>query len=318
MDLDAVLVRHPEVVLVDELAHTNIPGAQNEKRWQDVEALLDAGICVITTVNIQHLESLNDVVESITGIRQQETVPDKVVRQADAIELSDMSPQALRRRMAHGNIYAPDKVDAALSQFFREGNLTALRELALLWLADRVDEGLDRYRDEHGIDSTWAARERIVVAVTGGPESEVLLRRAARIASRIGGGEWMALYVTRGDGLVQMDPARLHKLHVMTEDMGGTFHTVVGDNTATAILEFAKAENATQVLIGASRRGRLSTLANPGIGEVVIAESGDIDVHIVTHDQARKKRGSGRSTPELSRRRRHLRVCRRHPRTRSR
>ncbi len=304
MDLDAVLVRHPEVVLVDELAHTNIPGAQNEKRWQDVEALLDAGICVITTVNIQHLESLNDVVESITGIRQQETVPDKVVRQADAIELSDMSPQALRRRMAHGNIYAPDKVDAALSQFFREGNLTALRELALLWLADRVDEGLDRYRDEHGIDSTWAARERIVVAVTGGPESEVLLRRASRIASRIGGGEWMALYVTRGDGLVQMDPARLHKLHVMTEDMGGTFHTVVGDSTATAILEFARAENASQVLIGASRRGRLSTLANPGIGEIVIAESGDIDVHIVTHDQARRKRGSGRSTPELSVRRR--------------
>ena len=304
MDLDAVLVRRPEVVLVDELAHTNIPGAQNEKRWQDVEALLDAGICVITTVNIQHLESLNDVVESITGIRQQETVPDKVVRQADAIELSDMSPQALRRRMAHGNIYSPDKVDAALSQFFREGNLTALRELALLWLADRVDEGLDRYRDEHGIDSTWAARERIVVAVTGGPESEVLLRRASRIASRIGGGEWMALYITRGDGLVHMDPARLHKLHVMTEDMGGTFHTVVGDNTATAILEFAKAENATQILIGASRRGRLSTLANPGIGEVVIAESGDIDVHIVTHDQARRKRGSVRRTPELSRRRR--------------
>jgi len=304
MDLDAVLVRKPEVVLVDELAHTNIPGAQNEKRWQDVEALLAAGICVITTVNIQHLESLNDVVESITGIRQQETVPDKVVRQADAIELTDMSPQALRRRMAHGNIYAPDKVDAALSQFFREGNLTALRELALLWLADRVDEGLDRYRDQHGIDSTWAARERIVVAVTGGAESEVLLRRASRIASRIGGGEWLALYVTRGDGLVQMDPARLHKLHVMTEDMGGTFHTVVGDDPAAAILDFAKAENATQVLIGASRRGRLSTLANPGIGEVVIAESGDIDVHIVTHDQARKKRRTLRRPPELSARRR--------------
>jgi len=303
MDLDAILVRRPEVVLVDELAHTNIPGAQNEKRWQDVEALLEAGICVITTVNIQHLESLNDVVESITGIRQQETVPDKVVRQADAIELTDMSPQALRRRMAHGNIYAPDKVDAALSQFFREGNLTALRELALLWLADRVDEGLDRYRDQHGIDSTWAARERIVVAVTGGAESEVLLRRASRIASRIGGGEWLALYVTRGDGLVQMDPARLHKLHVMTEDMGGTFHTVVGDDPAAAILDFAKAENATQVLIGASRRGRLSTLANPGIGEVVIAESGDIDVHIVTHEQARKKRRNRRA-PELSRRRR--------------
>ena len=285
-------------MLVDELAHTNVPGTENEKRWQDIEALLDAGICVITTVNIQHLESLNDVVESITGIRQRETVPDKIVRQADAIELVDMSPQSLRRRMAHGNIYAPDKVDAAMSQFFREGNLTALRELALLWLADRVDEGMDRYREQHEIDSTWAARERLVVAVTGGPESEVLLRRASRIASRTGGGQWMALYVTRGDGLVQMDPARLHKLHAMTEDMGGTFHTVVGDDAATAILDFARAENATQVIIGASRRGRLSTLANPGIGEIVIAESGDIDVHIVTHDQARRKKGNVRALPE--------------------
>jgi two-component system sensor histidine kinase KdpD len=304
MDLPAILARMPQVVLVDELAHTNVPGSGNAKRWQDVDELLAAGICVITTVNIQHLESLNDVVESITGVRQRETVPDTIVRGADAIELVDMSPQALRRRMAHGNVYAPDKIDAALSQFFREGNLTALRELALLWLADRVDEGLDRYRDQHEIDSTWATRERIVVAVTGGPESEVLMRRAARIASRTGGGEWLGLYVTRGDGLVQMDPDRLHRLHVMTEDMGGTFHSVVGDDTATAILDFAKAENATQVLIGASRRGRLSTLANPGVGEIVIAESGDIDVHIVTHDEARRTRANVRATPELSRRRR--------------
>ncbi|MCL8251504.1 DUF4118 domain-containing protein [Aeromicrobium fastidiosum] len=304
LDVAAVIARAPEVALVDELAHTNADGAGNAKRWQDVEQLLEAGICVITTVNIQHLESLNDVVEAITGIRQRETVPDTFVRRADAIELVDMSPQSLRRRMAHGNVYAADKVDAALSQFFREGNLTALRELALLWLADRVDEGLGRYREQHDIDSTWAARERIVVAVTGGPESEVLMRRAARIASRTGGGQWAALYVTRGDGLVQMDPARLHRLHAMTTDMGGTFHSVVGDDTATAILDFAKGENATQVLIGASRRGRLSTLANPGVGEIVIAESGDIDVHIVTHDEARRKRGTVRTSPDLGWRRR--------------
>ena len=300
LDVEALLARAPEVALVDELAHSNVEGAENPKRWQDIEELLEAGICVITTVNIQHLESLNDVVESITGIRQRETVPDVFVRQADAIELVDMSPQALRRRMAHGNIYAPDQIDSALSQFFREGNLTALRELALLWLADRVDEGLERYREQHHIDSLWAARERIVVAVTGGPEAEVLLRRAARIASRTGGGEWLALYVTRGDGLVQMDPERLHRLHVMTEELGGTFHSVVGDDTATAILEFARAENATQVLIGASRRGRLSTLANPGVGEIVIAESGDIDVHIVTHHEARRTKTNVRASPRLS------------------
>ncbi|MFI5427725.1 hypothetical protein [Aeromicrobium sp. UC242_57] len=209
LDLQALIARRPDVALVDELAHTNVPGAGHEKRWQDVEKLLEAGICVITTVNIQHLESLNDVVEAITGVRQRETVPDRVVRQADAVELVDMSPQSLRRRMAHGNIYAADKVDAAMGQFFREGNLTALRELALLWLADRVDEGLERYRSQHDIESTWAARERIVVAVSGGPESEVLLRRAARIVSRTGTGEWLALYVTRGDGLTQLDPDRL-------------------------------------------------------------------------------------------------------------
>src|SRR3954447_9373606 len=141
MDVDAVLARAPEVVCVDELAHTNVPGGRHEKRWQDVEDLLTAGITVLSTVNVQHLESLNDVVEKITGIRQRETVPDAVVRAADQIELVDQTPEALRRRLAHGNVYPAEKIDAALSNYFRTGNLTALRELALLWLADRVDEG---------------------------------------------------------------------------------------------------------------------------------------------------------------------------------
>ncbi|WP_241153838.1 ATP-binding protein [Nocardioides pantholopis] len=287
MDLDAVLARDPAVVLVDELAHTNVPGSAYAKRWQDVEALRDAGIEVVTTVNIQHLESLNDATEAITGVRQRETVPDDVVRSADQIELVDMSPQALRRRMAHGNIYAADKVDAALSQYFREGNLTALRELALLWLADRVDEGLDRYRTEHHIEASWPARERIVVPVSGGPESLTLMRRAARIASRGSGTEWRALYVTRPDGLTAMSPDRLTELRGKAEDLGGTLHAVVGDDPAEAILDFARAENATQLLVGASRRGRISTLLRPGIGERVIAGAGDIDIHIVTHDYAR-------------------------------
>ncbi|WGX96584.1 DUF4118 domain-containing protein [Nocardioides sp. L-11A] len=290
MDLDAILRRRPSVVLVDELAHTNVPGGRHEKRWQDVEALRDAGIEVITTVNIQHLESLNDVTESITGVRQRETVPDAVVRSADQIELVDMSPQSLRRRMAHGNIYAPEKVDAALANYFREGNLTALREVALLWLADRVDEGLERYREQHDIKGTWATRERVVAAVTGGPESATLMRRAARIASRRSGGEWQALYVTRHDGLSGVAPDRLAALRAKAEDLGGTFHTIVGDDAAEAILEFARAENANQVIIGASRRGRFSTVARPGIGERVIAASGDIDIHIVTHDYARRRR----------------------------
>ncbi len=147
MDVDAVIARKPDVALVDELAHTNVPGSRNEKRWQDVEEILDAGIDVISTVNVQHLESMNDVVEEITGIKQRETVPDSVVRAADQIEIVDMTPQALRRRMAHGNIYPPEKVDASLANYFREGNLGALRELALMWVADRVDEALAVYRE---------------------------------------------------------------------------------------------------------------------------------------------------------------------------
>ena len=160
------------------------PARRNAKRWQDVEELLDAGITVLTTVNIQHLESLNDVVAQITGAAQRETVPDEVVRAAEQVELVDMTPEALRRRMAHGNIYRPEKIDAALGNYFRVGNLTALRELALLWLADKVDDQLDAYRADHGIDATWEARERVVVALTGGPEGDTLIRRAARIAAR--------------------------------------------------------------------------------------------------------------------------------------
>src|SRR2546421_6694572 len=193
MDLDAVLDRRPAVALVDELAHTNVPGSRNAKRWQDVDDLLDAGIDVITTVNVQHLESLNDVVHKITGVPQRETVPDEVVRAADQIELIDMTPEALRRRMAHGNIYQPENIDAALSNYFRVGNLSALRELALLWVAGRVDEGLQTYRDEHGITQTWEARERIIVALTGGPEGDALIRRAARVAARGGHGDLMAV-----------------------------------------------------------------------------------------------------------------------------
>src|SRR5271154_4745348 len=149
MDLDAVLARHPEIALVDEFAHTNVPGSRHEKRWQDVEGLLDAGIDVISAVNIQHLESLNDVVEKITGVPQRETVPDAIVRAADQVALVDMTPEALRRRMAHGNIYKAEKIDAALTNYFRLGNLSALRELALLWLAGKGDEGVQRYRAQH-------------------------------------------------------------------------------------------------------------------------------------------------------------------------
>ena len=286
LDLEALLARRPEVALVDELAHTNVPGSRNEKRWQDIDDLLSAGIDVISTVNIQHLESINDVVEKITGVPQRETVPDRVVRAADQIELVDMTPEALRRRMAHGNVYAADKIDAALGNYFRVGNLSALRELALLWLADRVDAGLQQYRLQNDIDSTWEARERVVVALTGGPEGETLIRRAARIAARSSGGDLLAVHITRANGLTGADPTRLAEQRRLVESLGGTYHQVVGDDVPAALLAFARAENATQLVLGGSRRTWLSSLlTGPGIGVSSIRDSGDIDVHIVTHSE---------------------------------
>ncbi|MEV8588302.1 sensor histidine kinase KdpD [Streptomyces sp. NPDC051180] len=292
MDVDAVLARRPAVALVDELAHTNVPGSRNPKRWQDVAELLAAGIDVVSTVNIQHLESLGDVVESITGVRQRETVPDEVVRRADQIELVDMSPEALRRRMAHGNVYTSDKVDAALSNYFRPGNLTALRELALLWTADRVDEYLQQYRGEHNIRSTWQARERIVVGLTGGPEGRTLIRRATRLAEKGAGGEVLAVYIARSDGLTAASPKELAVQRTLVEDLGGTFHHVIGDDIPSALLEFARGVNATQIVLGSSRRRTWQYMLGPGVGQTVARDSGpDLDVHIVTHGEVAKGRG---------------------------
>ena len=304
MDVDAVLARRPEIALVDEFAHTNVPGSRNEKRWQDVEELLDAGIDVISAVNIQHLESLNDVVEKITGVPQRETVPDAIVRAADQVEMVDMTPEALRRRMAHGNIYPPEKIDAALTNYFRSGNLAALRELALLWLADKVDEGLQRYRVEHKIQGAWEARERVVVALTGGPEGKTLIRRAARIAARSAGGDLLAVHVTKSDGLTGADPAALAAQRRLVESVGGTYHQVVGDDISEALLTFARAENATQLVLGASRRSWLTAmLTGPGISARTIRGSGDIDVHIVTHAQMGRGRGLPRPRGAITLRR---------------
>src|SRR5215831_16318410 len=291
MDVPAVIARAPEVVLVDELAHTNIPGSHHAKRWQDIQDLLDAGLIVITTVNIQHLESLNDVVAQITGVPQRETVPDEVVRRAQQIELVDMTPEALRRRMVHGNVYQPEKIDAALGNYFRVGNLTALRELALLWLADKVDEQLDRYRADHHIDATWETRERVVVALTGGPEGDTLIRRAARIAARTKGADLLAVHVTRSDGLAGGgDPAHLARQRTLVENLGGTYHQVVGNDITHALLDFARGVNATQLVLGASRRGRLAQIFSPGVGVTTTAESGSIDVHLVTHEEVKRGR----------------------------
>jgi len=297
LDVDAVVARHPDIALVDELAHTNAPGSRNAKRWQDVDEILDAGIDVITTVNVQHIESLNDVVEQITGVPQRETIPDAVVRSADQIEVVDLAPQSLRDRLAAGVVYPAERIDAALSNYFRLGNLTALRELALLWLADEVDSALKDYRTEHGIEGIWQARERVVVALTGGPEGETLIRRGARIAARSAGGELLAVHVSSQDGLRAAAPGALAAQRALVESLGGTYHQVVGDDVPRALVDFARSVNATQLVIGVSRRGRVAAaIAGPGIGATVIRESGDIDVHIVTHAAA----GGRFALPRLS------------------
>ncbi|GAC58701.1 turgor pressure sensor kinase KdpD [Gordonia hirsuta DSM 44140 = NBRC 16056] len=294
LDVDAVLARSPRVVLVDELAHTNAQGLGNAKRWQDIEVLLDAGITVLSTVNIQHLESLNDVIAQITGITQQETVPDDVVRRADQIELVDIEPSALRRRLVEGKVYSPERAEGALANFFRQGNLTALRELALLWLADRVDEKLTDYRAANAITETWEARERVVVAVTGGIESAALIRRARRVASR-SSAELLVVRVARGDGLTDTG-ADVAAVRALAADCGAEFSTVVGDDVPTALLDYARAVNATQLVLGTSRHPRWRRLLDEGVAAAVIRDSGRIDVHMVTHAQASRNRFDIRQT----------------------
>ncbi len=287
LDVDAVLARRPSIVAVDEYAHTNAPGSVNEKRWQDVETILAAGIDVITTVNIQHLESLNDVVAEIVGVKQIETVPDRYVRQADQIELVDMSPEALRRRMAHGNIYPPDRATAALTHFFRPGNLGALRELALLWVADRVEEHLGDYLHEQGITATWETRERVLVGISGSEDGDTIVRRAARVAGR-NGGDLIGVHVTTSDVRRTRGTDTVERQFQLLESLGGSRREVVGDDPVAALLDVARADHATQIVIGATRRTGWRTIGRPTFASRLSAQEQDIDVHIVGHDRAQR------------------------------
>jgi two-component system, OmpR family, sensor histidine kinase KdpD len=285
MDVDAILARKPQVALIDEIAHTNVPGSRNVKRWRDVDEILDAGIDVVSTLNMQHLESVNDVVERITGVKQHETIPDAVVRAAEQVELVDMTPEALRRRMAHGNVYPPDRIDASLANYFRPGNLAALRELALLWVADKVDESLQDYMEDHGIRGPWETRERVVVAITGAPGGDALIRRAARMAMRAH-AELFGVHVRSTDGLAGPPKQLLAEHRAMLTELGGTYHEIVGDDIGKALVEFARAENATQLILGASRRSRWVELTRGSVINRVIRASGPIDVHVISSEEA--------------------------------
>ncbi len=297
MDVEGLLARRPQLVLVDELAHTNVPGSKHPKRWQDVEELLDAGINVISTVNLQHLESLNDVVEQITGVTQHETVPDPVVRSADQIELVDMAPEALRRRLAHGNIYPPERIDPALANYFRTGNLTALRELALLWVADRVDEELNDYRERHSIAGPWETKERVVVSLTGSRGSAVLIRRAARMAMRTK-AELVGVHVRTDDSLTGAAAQGLVHNRALLDDLGGRFVEVVGADVAPALVQVARAENATQLVMGATHRSRLNEFVRGSIiNSVIRAASGSLDVHVIATEPELQPDSDGGNAP---------------------
>ena len=283
MDLDAVLARRPKIALVDELAHTNVPGSgKNEKRWQDVLDILAAGIGVITTVNIQHLESIADEVEQMTGARVRERVPDWVVRKADQIELVDSSPEQLRRRMLHGNIYPKAKVSQALTNFFRTDNLIALRELALRFLADETDDELLEHLRRRETSVVWETCERVMVAVTAAPGADALLRRAARMAARLK-SELDVVHVTTSDGTRPGDRPAIEKLQQLA-DVGARWHELQDDDPARAIAGFAQQHQITQIVIGASRRNRWQQLTGGGSNVVrVIREAGayGIDVHVI-------------------------------------
>ena len=292
MDLDAVLRRRPRIALIDELAHTNVPGSgRHGKRWQDVMEILGAGIGVITTVNIQHLESIADEVERLTGAKVRERVPDWAVRKADQIELVDSSPEQLRRRMLHGNIYPEEQAPQALTHFFRTDNLIALRELALRFLADQTDEELLAYlrlQEEEEAATVWETAERIMVAVTAEPGNDGLLRRAARIAARTK-ADLDAVHVVANDASSAADQQATAQLRELATDVGARWHEIQDDDPARAIAMFARQHQITQIVIGSSRRSRWQQLTGGGSNVTrVLREASPlgIDVHVIARRTA--------------------------------
>jgi two-component system, OmpR family, sensor histidine kinase KdpD len=284
MDTDGVLRRRPEVVLVDELAHTNVPGSgRHGKRWQDVLELLDAGIDVVTTVNIQHLESIADAAEDMTGARIGERVPDWVVRQADQIELVDSPPEQVRRRMLNGNIYPAAQVPQALTHFFRADNLTALRDLALRFLADETGEELRAHLARYRTQAPWQAAERIMAGVTLKPGADAVVRCAARMAAKSQAGLDI-VHITSGVTGGRDRDDGLARLRQVTSDVGGTWHHLHAEDPVSALIEFARSGQITQIVVGASHRSHWQELISGGSTVMRIsrlAARAGFDVHIV-------------------------------------
>jgi two-component system, OmpR family, sensor histidine kinase KdpD len=282
MDIDTVLMRKPKLVLVDELAHTNAPGSRHDKRYQDVEELLNAGIDVYSTLNIQHLESLNDVVAQITTVRVRETLPDEAIDKADEVELVDLTPKDLIQRLKEGKVYVPEVAKRALDHYFSEGNLTALRELALRRTAQRVDDQMLTYMQAHAIPGPWAAGERILVCVNEHPSAAGLIRYARRAADRLQ-ARWVALYIEtpRYHQLPEAEKDRVAQTLRLAERLGATAVTLPGRDIAEDLLDYARANNITQIVIGKSRRTRWFELLHGSVVDALVRRSGNIAVQVL-------------------------------------
>jgi two-component system sensor histidine kinase KdpD len=287
-DLSAALARRPKIILVDELAHTNVPGSLHPKRWQDVRDLLAAGIDVYTTMNVQHLESLNDVIEQITGIQVRETVPDSVLDTADAVELVDIAPEELLERLREGKVYLPDQARRAAEAFFRRGNLLALRELALRRTAQHVDEDVLEYREEHGVSTPWPSSERILVCVGPAPSSARLVRAAARMAAGLR-CPWVAAYVEASalGNMNETDRQHLEDHLRVAESLGATVARLSGQRIPDALLAYARKHNVTRIVIGKPTHSRWRDRVRGSLLNDVVRGSAEIDVHVITGDGAR-------------------------------
>jgi two-component system sensor histidine kinase KdpD len=282
-DLDAALARAPRLIVVDELAHSNHPGARHPKRWMDVEELLGAGIDVYTTVNVQHVESLNDVVAQITGVEVKETVPDRVFDAADEVELVDLPPDELLQRLKTGKVYVEEKIRHALASFFRKGNLIALRQLALRATADRVDSSMRAYRAEHSISETWPAGERVLVCVGPDPLSERLVRSARRLAFALH-AQWLAVYVEtpRLARLPRTARDRVLNTLRLAESLGAETANLSGESVAREVLALARARNVSKIIVGKPARARWRDRLKPTLVDEIVRGSGDIDVYVIS------------------------------------
>jgi len=281
-DLDAALVRKPSLICVDELAHTNAPGMRHVKRWQDVQELLNAGINVYTTLNVQHLESVNDIVERISGIRVRETLPDSVLENADEVELVDIAPEELLERLSEGKVYRRDEASRAAKHFFNKGNLIALRELALRTTAQRVDQQMLDARRAAGASHTWPASERVVVCIGPSPMSSRLVRSAKRLATGLR-AQWTAVYVEtpRTAHLSQADQQQLDRTMRLAEELGAGVVSLTGTNVADEVIEYARTHNAGKIVVGKPARARWREFVFGSIVDDLVHRSGDIDIHVI-------------------------------------